>query len=234
MVTGNRKIVAMAFFAVILIALVNLAWWLFYRNTEEILDHQLSRRLAAVAQTASAAITPKITADLLTGDLNAYQKSWEVLSRTREADSLAEVFILDDNFRYLATTSLEEDTTYFLRRLNGSYINSVFFGPPRRAVVTPAYQTGSVYLRSAFVPLVDESDYVLAVLGVEASVDYYDSLAELKNNLLYSAALSAVGGCFSACFSWPTSGASTGPSTSSISTRRIPISAGWWPWCRTR
>ncbi len=196
MVTGKRKIVAMAFFAVILIALVNLAWWFFYQNTEQILDRQLSRRLAAVAQTASPAITPQITADLLAGDLNAYQKSWEILERTRQADSLAEVFILDERFRYLATTSLEDDSIYFLRRLNGPYIDSVFFGPPRQTLVTPSYQTGSAYLRTAFVPLTDSSDYVLAILGVEANVDYFDSLAELKRNLLYSAVLSIVGGLF--------------------------------------
>ena len=196
MVTGNRKIVAMAFFAVILIALVNLVWWLFYQNTEKILDHQLSRRLAAVARTASAAITPETTSDLLEGDLNAYQTSWEILERTRQADSLAEVFILDDTFHYLATTSPEDDSTYFLRRLNGLYIDSVFFGSPSQAIVTPSYQTGSAYLRTAFVPLTDNSGFVLAVLGVEANVDYFDSLAELKRNLLYSALLSIVGGLF--------------------------------------
>jgi signal transduction histidine kinase len=61
-------------------------------------------------------------------------------------------------------------------------------------VVTPTYRSGSLYLKSAFAPLKGLQDYVIAVLGVEANVDYFDSLAQLRRNLYYASGLSLLGG----------------------------------------
>ena len=62
------------------------------------------------------------------------------------------------------------------------------------ALVTESYQTGSIYLKSAFVPLADSLGLVVAVLGVEAPVDFFESLVELKNNLYFSSLLSVLAG----------------------------------------
>ena len=183
-----------AFFTALIIILVNLAWWVFYNRTEVLLDKQLSRRLSAIARTTSASFTPEIVQALISGDLEAYMKVTLVLEQALHSDSLSETFIISDNYLYIATTLYETDSSYFLTELNAPYIDSLFYGMSDGIVVTPSYKTGKIYLRSAFAPLLDSDGSIVAVLGVEADVDYFDSLADLRQNLYFSVGLSVVGG----------------------------------------
>jgi signal transduction histidine kinase len=57
-----------------------------------------------------------------------------------------------------------------------------------------------LYLKSAFAPLAGSDGTVRAVLGVEANIDYFDSLTELKQNLYYASGLSLLGGLFLGAF----------------------------------
>jgi signal transduction histidine kinase len=181
-------------FTVGLIVLVNLAWWVFYDRTERLLDRQLGRRLSAVASTAAVFLPPELVERLAARDIEAYSEAINVLEDVRLADSLSEVFIVDENYNYLVTTSLDMDTTYFMATLNAPYIDSLLTGLVGGAVPTASYKTGDIYLKSAFCALVDTRGDPLAVLGVEADVDYSDALVDLKRNLYYSTLLSVVVG----------------------------------------
>ncbi len=194
MFTGSKKFVTVALFTAMLIVLVNLAWWFYYEKTEQLLDQQLSRRLAAVAQTAATALDPAAIDQLAEGSLDGYLDVIEVLRSVRESDSLSDVFILDEGYSYLATTMLETDSVYFLAELNSPQIDSLFFGEAIGAILTPTYQSGTLFLKTAFAPLYGEEGFVVAVLGVEANVDYFDALNELRQNLRYATGLSLVGG----------------------------------------
>ena len=193
---GTKKLWLVALFSLVLIVLVNLAWWIFYDKTEAILDGQLGRRLALVANTGAMRITATDIEALMSNDFEAFANIVDILEEIRLLDSLSEVFILDENYRYLATTSFEADTTYLLAPLNGRFIDSFFYSfiTAENALVTESYQTGSIYLKSAFVPLADSLGLVVAVLGVEAPVDFFESLVELKNNLYFSSLLSVLAG----------------------------------------
>ena len=193
---GTKKLWLVALFSIVLIVLVNLAWWVFYDKTEAILDGQLGRRLALVANTGAMRITATDIEALMSNDFEAFANIVDILEEIRLLDSLSEVFILDENYRYLATTSFEADTTYLLAPLNGRFIDSFFYSfiTAENALVTESYQTGSIYLKSAFVPLADSLGLVVAVLGVEAPVDFFESLVELKNNLYFSSLLSVLAG----------------------------------------
>lgn len=191
---GSKRFVAIVAFTALLIVLVNFVWWLSFLRTEALLEEQLARRLHALAETASTALDPLLIDGLLLDDARSYLDIVAILEAVRRADSLAEAFVLDDNYRYLASTTLESDSVYFLQALNGPYIDSILFGQRERAVVSATYRTGPVSLKSVFAPLYDSDRMLIGVLGLEASVDYFDSLAELRRNLYYSTALSLVGG----------------------------------------
>ena len=194
MFASSKKLLAVAVFTILLILAVNLAWWIFYDRTEQMLDHQLSRRLAAVATTITLAFDPTEIDNLILGDLNAWLNVNKLLTEALNSDSLSEIFILDDNYTYLATTSTAGDSVYFLAKLNSAYIDSLFYKQTDRPIVTTSYHSGPIILKSAFVPLFDELGTVIAVLGVEASVDYFDALADLKQNLYLSSSVSLMGG----------------------------------------
>ncbi len=191
---GRRKLVAVALFTLLLVVMVNASWWAFYDRTKLMLDRQLSRRLLATARAAASAMAPETTENLVLGDLEAYAAVTDLLEAIRASDSLAELFILDESYRYVMSTSLEADSIYFLAELNGPHIDSLLFGASPEGLATPSYKTGDFYLKSAFAPLRDGGGYVVAVLGVEASVDYFDDLVALQGNLFYSGILSILGG----------------------------------------
>ncbi|HVP06339.1 MAG TPA: HAMP domain-containing sensor histidine kinase [Candidatus Acidoferrum sp.] len=194
MTGSSRRFLAAVLFTALLIVLVNLAWWIYYRRTEALLETQLSRRLSSVVQTASAGLSRTLVDSLLAGDIDAYARVSLFLEKARAADSLSELFIIDENYFYLATTLVEPESTYFLARLNGRYIDSLFYGASTRCTVTPTYETGDLYLKSAFAPLLSASGVVVGVLGADANVDYSDALNDLKRNLAYSTAISLAGG----------------------------------------
>ncbi len=189
-----KKLLAAAGFTALLIVLVNVAWWIFYDRAEQMLDQQLSRRLTTAASTAAALFDPGLVEGLVAGDFESYARAATIVEDIRRGASLAEVFVLDPNYRYLITTSLDEDTTYFLAALNGPYINTLFFSVSHDAIATPSYRSGDIYLKSAFAPLYDSSGFVAAVVGVEADVDYFASLTDLRHNLYYATGLSLLGG----------------------------------------
>ncbi len=193
MFSGRGKFVLITLFTVLLISLVNLIWWFNYQRTEEMLDEQLGRRLTAVAQSASVALDPETVDSLRYGNIDAYVRTISVIEQVRHSDSLAELFVLDANYHYLATTLLEPDSAYFLATINGACIDSVLFGLCG-AIPTPTYRTGNLYLKSAFAPLIGTDGAVSAILGVEANVDYFESLDQLRQNLYYASGLSLAGG----------------------------------------
>ncbi len=188
------KLVAAALFIVALIALVNIFWWIFYEHAEDVLDRQLGRRLETIAATGASLLDAGIVESLAEGNFEAYGLVSELLEDIRSASSLSELFILNQNFDYLVTTSIVEDSTYLLFDLNGPYISSLFFELADGPVSTPSYQTGDIFLKSAYAPLYDSTGYVLAVLGVEADVDYADALTNLRGNLYYASAGSVAAG----------------------------------------
>ncbi|MFZ1684946.1 MAG: HAMP domain-containing sensor histidine kinase [Candidatus Zixiibacteriota bacterium] len=194
MLGSSRRYVAIALFTALVILLVNFSWWAYYSKTERALENSLSRRLVTIALSASTALNSDDLERLKSGSLAAGARIDAYLERFREVDSVGEIFILNENYRFLATSNPEPDSIYLLSDLNGAYIDSVFFRQTFRAITTPTYPSGELYLKSAYAPLVDSSGLVTAVLGVEASVDYFDSLADLRRDLYYATGFSVAGG----------------------------------------
>jgi signal transduction histidine kinase len=191
---SSNRFLAAVLFTVLLIVLVNLAWWLYYNRTEGLLEHQLSRRLSSIAVTATEGLPRGLVDSLLFGDIDAYDQVSVFLEKVRAANGVADLFVVDENYRYLANTSMEPDSIYFLSDLNGKYIDSLFYSEQHGSVVTPTYRSGDIFLKSAFAPLVDPRGITIGVLGVEANVDYFDSLTSLRHDLWYATVVSLIGG----------------------------------------
>lgn len=194
MFTGSKKLLLVGLFTIAIIVLVNLAWWLFYQRSAELLDQQLARRLAAVASLTASSVSTQAVENLSVGGLQEYSEVLGRLEQVRQADSLAEVFILDERYRYLITTASQPDSSYLLADLHAHLLDSLLFSLYQGPLVTEPHRTGDIVLRTAFAPLIDADGLTVAVLGVEASVDYYDVLVDLRNNLYYSTGLSILVG----------------------------------------
>ncbi len=190
----TNKLVAAGLFAVLLIVLVNVSWWVFYSRTEVLLDQQLGRRLESIAASTAALLDPGVVEGLVQDNFEAYFITADLLEDIRSTAAYSEIFIIDQNLEYLVTTAIVEDSTYLLARIHTPQIDSLFFGLDRGPIASPSYQTGDIFLKAAFAPLFDSSGVVTAVLGVEADVDYADALTDLRTNLYYSIGMSGAVG----------------------------------------
>jgi len=181
-------------FTLTLIVLVNIAWWFFYDRTETLLEQQLSRRLVSISATGAASIGPDLILRTIAGDIDAYADVYAVLDNIRTTDSLYEAFIIDEDYNYIVTTAETFEPVYFLGALNGRFIDSIFIDGINRPIASNTYRTGQFNLKSAYAPLYDSTGLPVAVLGVEANVDYFESLSELKTGLTYATILSLAAG----------------------------------------
>ncbi len=194
MKTQTKKILGITLFVIFIITSINISLYFFYKKTEKMLDYQLSQRLKAIANLSSSYIHPEQVDKLNQEDFDNYIQLFETLQTIKMADSLSEVFIVNSNYDYLITTSFDEDESYFLKEINSLYIDSVLLDYDLTAVASPSYRTGDLYLKSAFASLNGSEGFPVAVIGVEANVDYFDVLLELKYNLYYSSIISIISG----------------------------------------
>ncbi|MFH2034978.1 MAG: HAMP domain-containing sensor histidine kinase [Candidatus Zixiibacteriota bacterium] len=195
MISGSKRTIAIILFIILTILLVNIAWWLFYWETEKSFEKQLSRRLSSLATLGASHFNPEMVGSLKEGSFPAYDTTLEILDQIKTADDLSEVFIIDVDYNYLATTSLDFDSVYYLSAINGIYIDSALNQFVNLIpVVTDGYQIENIVLKSVFMPLRDSSGFSSVVLGLEADVDYTDVLLDLRKNLYLSTIISVLAG----------------------------------------
>ncbi|RKX23173.1 MAG: hypothetical protein DRP35_00035 [Candidatus Zixiibacteriota bacterium] len=194
MKTQTKKIFGITLFVIFIITSINISLYFFYKKTEKMLDYQLSQRLKAIANLSSSFIKPEQIDKLNQGNIDNYIQLFEIIQTIKTADSLSEVFIINSNYDYLITTSFDEGKSYFLKEINSPYIDSVLLDFNLTAIASPSYHSGNLYLKSAFASLNGSEGFPIAVIGIEANVDYFDVLSELKFNLYYSSIISIVAG----------------------------------------
>lgn len=183
---GRRRwslVAAAAYLAILAVVVVGLA--LLYRGARERLDGALGQRLLAVGTTAvhlvdgdalaGWAVDPEPDSDLL----------WlsSRLERIREQNDLAEITLCDSTGVVIVSAA---------GRLEWGEFN-VFWNTDRTAVaraqvgdpaVSHLYRQGSLYQKSAHVPVRDSWGALVGVLTVEGSADFFDALATLRHGAL--------------------------------------------------
>ncbi len=194
--SGAGRQVLIVVFAVLLTVAVNIFWWLYYGKTKAQFSSLLDARLNSLAIAGTALLTAEDISKLLYGDAEIYLKTLDFIDRLTSADSVSEVFIIDQDFQIVISSQLESDSFYLLADLNGAALDSVFHADWQdgtlAAVVTRGYKVDNLILKTAFAPLYDTSGLVVAALGVEADVNYTATLQRLRKNLMLSTAASVI------------------------------------------
>lgn len=192
-------------FAALLVVAVNAFWWIYFERTRDRFADQLDARLRSLAISGTALFTPEEVDDLVAGDIEQYLRALDYLAALTAADSVSEIFILDFGYNVIASSRAETDTFYLLAELNSAALGGVFETDagdplPRGALVTESYQASGVILKSAFAPLYGSGGMPLAALGVEADVNYTETLSQLKANLIFSSSVSVLAAVVFAIF----------------------------------
>lgn len=192
---GSRSAL-IVIFAVLLTVAVNVFWWLYYSETERQFAEQMDARLSTLVQAAAEYLTPAEVDSLAADDFETYAALSDYLLRLSGADTVSEIFVLGLDYHIVASGKFTDDTLYYLADLNQHELSAVFGAYAYDTIpdvqITDGYNTGNVILKTAFAPMFGSEGYALYVVGVEADVNYTESLAALKDNLTISTVISVV------------------------------------------
>ncbi|MDB4966486.1 MAG: sensor histidine kinase [Myxococcales bacterium] len=152
------------------------------RASESVLDHELEKHLAGVAGVAAAAQRGDVLAALRPGDEGtlAYRNATDRLRRLVHSTELNDAFLLDRDGRLLV--GVDDDARIgaerFLPRLDGAEVAQAWRGG--QPVGTRYVARDGRPYRAAYARVLDSGGRPAALLGVEASADYYAALHVLR------------------------------------------------------
>jgi len=173
--------VSAAFAALIAVAVI-VTSFVSSRATEQVLDRELSAHLATLVGIAAAGQRGDILSALRPGDeeLLAYRHAVERLARLRDDARLNDAFIVNREGRLLVGLGegARVGAERFLLHLDPVEVEQAWAGA-RPVGARYVARDGRPY-RAAYAPVQDGRGQVVALLGVEASADYYAALRALR------------------------------------------------------
>jgi signal transduction histidine kinase len=182
---SRRWVQAGAAIYVAILVVVVAALILLYRGSRDRLDESLGQRLIAIAVTATELVDAEQVLDWSIDPEETIEFLWLTtrLEEIQRANNLAEVSLCDGQGFGLISAS---------RRLERGELNP-FWELDREAVdlalggfaaASRLYRSGTLYQKSAHAPIFDPEGEVVAVITVEAAVDFFDTLATLRQGAL--------------------------------------------------
>jgi len=158
-----------------------------YEVSRRDLDHELGRRLEAIAASASTHIRGKYISELGPGDEDerAYQNSLKKLELVASATG-AHLFVFDQQYNSRADTveGVAIGTHYFRAELDRTELDRVFTLGRTASSVTfvgnddEIYKTGYAPVRAS-----ETEPAILLALGAQAPASYFARLADLRDRL---------------------------------------------------
>ena len=197
-ISSKKRLLLTAGFILVFLAVLIATTTTLYRRAERHLDNELGERLEAVASglahALQIALPDSISTDAVGGDLLAmlYQVSAEndlsnIVVLTPEGLTVVDL----DGFSEPGQPNPFIDLDFGAVTLARSGLSAY----------TNLYQSGDVYMKSAYAPLKSVNDDVIGILGVEAGAAYFDDLRELSRMIVFIlvlgvAAVTFLGGLF--------------------------------------
>jgi len=165
----------------------------FYYIARDALDKEMGRRLVLVAQIVASRLDAEELTELLAGDEDSftYQTLVESINSLLDVGAASRIFVFDkQNLSLADTESVGIGTEYFRLAPHRMEIQRAFSG---EAVDSAIFRgLDGHWYKSAFAP-VHLGEEVVAAVGVEAGVTFFDTLRAIQTNLLlfgfFSAAL---------------------------------------------
>ncbi|MGD8414769.1 MAG: ATP-binding protein [Candidatus Latescibacterota bacterium] len=177
-----KRLLLIATFIVVFLVVLVAATVLLYRKAERHLDEEMGERLKSVAsglaRTVEVAVQDSLSADTLGDDLLSL-----LFDASIEFD-LSNVVILTPG-----GTTIFDLGGFFEPGEPNPFIALDFSAVTQArsgiAAYTNLYQSGDVFMKSAYAPISSREGVVSGILGVEAGAGYFTQLRELSNMLVF-------------------------------------------------
>ncbi|MFU8803315.1 MAG: ATP-binding protein [Bradymonadaceae bacterium] len=178
----------MGVFLVPTLTLILIYGLVLYFSARQELEEELGRRLVAVGQAVAADMSEGIDAAQIRrldgASLRVLGRLQEKLVRSRDATEVRRIFLFDREHRSLVDTEEEVEFGRLIYQLDADSVETTTSFEEIRATVSPLFAgvDGTLH-KTAYVPVTHEGE-VVAVLGVQASADYFALLTNFASILL--------------------------------------------------
>ena len=186
-----------------ILAVVVLGLVLLYLGARNRLDESLGERLVGIAVTATELVDPDQIETWSLDPDEPIEFLWLAtrLEQVRQSNNLAELTLCDPDAFVLISASgrLPRGEINAFWELDRTAVNLALEGFP---AASHLYDSGGLYQKSAHAPVFDNDGNVVAIITVEAAVDFFDTLATLRDGALTTGAIVIAFLVFSALAIW--------------------------------
>lgn len=165
--------------------------WRYLQSIEDYLEDELGKRLLSVASlTARIIESGDFPYEVETDMLSLYLPSLaDVLTRVHNENQLQAVYLVDQDYRAFATS---RDIFGYGERLSFLEEDSLFFRQAHdgEAAVAPMHVVAGNRFKSAYAPVRNPANEVIAVVVVQASADFFDLLQIFQRGLILGGVVS--------------------------------------------
>lgn len=189
-VSSRKRLTLISAFIVVFLIVLLAATIVLYRRAERHLDNEMGERLKSVAS-GLARVVEVAAPDSLSADVFGDGLITLLFDASLESD-LSNVVILTPGGRTVVDLGgfVEPGEPNPFIALDFSAVTQARSGIP---AYTNLYQSGDVYMKSAYAPVKSGDGEVIGILGVEAGAGYFTELRELSSMIVF-----IVGACVAA------------------------------------
>ena len=180
----NIQIKATIIIALLVLLMLTASGWFFFYNARNALDAEMGQRLIAIA--ASAATQIKYVSFLQPGseDGRIYKDLLQKLQSTRDATGAQRIYIFDLEGKSLVDSQGDVPIGTQYRALNADQIHIDQAKQGDAAVSTAFHGKDDAFYKSAYVPIREENKDIFAILAVDASVLFLQTLASMRRSIV--------------------------------------------------
>jgi signal transduction histidine kinase len=174
------------------VVILSIGGWFFYHTSLRSVDHEFSKRLTSISEMVSVSINTAYLVRLRPGDeeTRLYQILLHDLRTMRDRAGVKDIYIFDRDRRILieASGEIPVGQEYLLLKLDQTELDEVWEGTPTASTL---YQgSDDFYYKSGYAPVRDYQGKIIAVAGVEAGVEFLESVQKIKQQVLWIVVIS--------------------------------------------
>ncbi len=180
----DRRIsIAIVIFAALLLIFFNFSQWYLYVQMKRLLEARVSREMKSLAESTAKRIDPFVVREIASDEylLADYADLVNMLADVRQANELLSMNLYNIEGEDLLVSSADSAGA------EGESLNLTEFTSAAAgiAITTPIYRSDTLYLLSAFAPIYDFGDSVIAVLHAEAGYAVFETIEDFKRNIVF-------------------------------------------------
>ena len=172
--------------ALLVVFVLTASSFFFYYTAKRALDDEMGKRLIAIAKTSAAQLNGKYISAFQPGseNLRIYQSYRDKLSAIRDASDARAIYAFD-----LEGKSLVDSREDFLigtpyRTLDADQIHIDQATQGQAAASVGFHGKDDAFYKSAYAPVRDDEGNIVAILAVDASVLFLETLGQMSQNMM--------------------------------------------------